>query len=229
MRAGRRALRCRPKTAYRKPHFGRPCTRDNLGYDNRVLVFSREVFVCRCATTLANAAPAASGHGKLVFRRGESDDLLRLDPAHHDRTHIAELCSRLDRGEHWLVGEIDGQIVTYSWLHRRRRAAYPTLPGCEIALRRDTAYGYDAWTPPEHRGQGLRRHAFAAELGVLKDWGFAWEASFFVKHQLAGAARSLAAMGIEVTPLWRVWLGKDRALLAEALHADAEAARPTWI
>lgn len=185
--------------------------------------------MCRCATILAVPDLSSAADSAVAFRRGTIADLERLPAAHHNRDHIAELGTRLDRGEHWLVGDAGGEIVTYAWLSRRRRVSYPTLPGCEIALRRDTAYAYDAWTPPERRAQGLRRQAFAAELGVLRDWGFAWEASFFVKHQLAGATRSLAGMGIEVTPLWRVWLGRGRALFAEALHADAESARPTWI
>src|SRR5688500_5622251 len=135
---------------------------------------------------------------------------------------------RLVRGDYWMIGEREGAMVTTTWLSRAPRAAYPSLPGCEIRLRPDTGYGYDAWTPPELRGQGLRRVAFSRELDILRrEWGLFWEASFFVKHQLEGARRSLALVGVTVVPLWRIWLKPDRTLGAEQL-VDDDAAVPAF-
>jgi hypothetical protein len=99
----------------------------------------------------------------------------------------------------------------------RDRCEYPYLPGCAFALPPSFGYGYDAWTPPELRGAGLRRLAFAEELRVLSAAGRAWEASYFVAHQLDGARRSLAQAGIAVVPLWRITLAADRRLRAERL------------
>lgn len=197
-----------------------------------MLVFAREVFVCKCPTHVprdeAEAAKAPEMARRLVFGAGTAADVDRLDREYHSGEHLAELRSRLDRGEHWLFGEVDRRIVTYTWLRGSGHAAYPSLPGCEIVLRDDVGYGYDAWTSPALRGRGLRRRAFVEELELLAAWGLAWEASFFVKHQLDGATRSLGSVGIDVIPLWRVWLQRDRSLGAEKLHEDADAARPAW-
>ncbi len=126
---------------------------------------------------------------RMRFAKGSLDDLERLDPAHHNADHVAELAQRLARDEHWLIGDADGKIVTYTWLHTRSEVSYPSLPGCTFTVAPDVGYGYDAWTPPELRGAGLRRRAFLEELHVLERLGMKWEASFFVKHQLEGATR----------------------------------------
>jgi hypothetical protein len=125
------------------------------------------------------------------------------------------------------VGDADGKIVTYTWLHTRSQVSYPSLPGCVFEVAADVGYGYDAWTPPELRGAGLRRRAFLEELHVLARLGRRWEASFFVKHQLEGATRSLALVGIEVVPLWRVTVNRDKTLNAEQLREDSST-RPAW-
>jgi hypothetical protein len=188
-----------------------------------VLVFAREVFVCKCPTEVPSVDPAG-----LVFRRGAAADLDLLDRAHHGEEDAVQMRARLARGDYWMIGERDGTVVTYTWLSRAPLATYPSLPGCEIRLRADTGYGYDAWTPPELRGQGLRRVAFSRELEILRrEWGLLWEASFFVKHQLEGATRSLALVGIDVVPLWRIWLKSDRTLGAEPL-SDDDAAVPAF-
>lgn len=194
-----------------------------------VLVFAREVFVCKCSTHVARTDPTAAGMAARVrFVKGNEADIDRVDRNHHGEEDIVQMRDRLARGHHWTIGELDGRIVTYSWLHRENRAVYPSLPGCEVTLRADTGYGYDAWTPPDLRGHGLRRVAFHEELNVLRDWGLDWEASFFVKHQLEGATRSLGNSGIEIIPLWRVFLKPDRTLGAERI-LDDDAATPAFM
>jgi hypothetical protein len=199
-----------------------------------VLVFAREVFVCKCSTDVPRIDPEATGLAAEVrFVKGTEDDLARLDMRYHGDEDVRQMRERLARGEHWMLGEHDGAIVAYTWLHSRDRAAYPSLPGCEVRLSAATGYGYDAWTPPELRGKGLRRVGFLEELNILKDQGLAWEASFFVKHQLEGARRSLASVGIEIVPLWRVYLERKpqdgkRLLSAERL-VDDDAATPVFV
>lgn len=195
-----------------------------------MLVFAREVFVCKCPTEVPETDPVAEGMAAQVqFSRGGETDLGRLDREHHGDEDIRQMRERLARGDYWMIGEVDRRIVSYTWLYRGGTAAYPSLPGCEIRLRSDTGYGYDAWTPPDLRGHGLRRVGFLAELNILRrEWGLAWEASFFVKHQLEGATRSLGQVGIAVIPLWRIWLQADRTLAAERL-ADDDAAVPSFL
>ena len=194
-----------------------------------MIVFAREVFVCKCPTRVqeddANANELAR---KMSFLKGSEADLARLDPAHHDPNHVEELRARLRRGEHWMVGEIDGKIVTYTWLHGRPQIDYPYLPNCSFQVADNVGYGYDAWTPPELRGSGLRRRAFLEELHILERMGKRWESSYFVKHQLEGATRSLRSVGIEVIPLWRVTVRRDKTLEVEKLAADDESTRPAF-
>jgi hypothetical protein len=190
-----------------------------------VIVFAREVFVCKCSVNVpdkvdADAAELNELARRMSFVRGSEQELARVDPAYHDATHVAELRERLARGEWWMVGLVDGRIVTYTWLHTRSRVEYPYLPGCAFDVAPDVGYGYDAWTPPELRGGGLRRRAFLEELHILKSLGMRWESSFFVKHQLEGAQRSLAKTGIVIEPLWRVRLDAKRKLAVERLKDD---------
>jgi hypothetical protein len=196
-----------------------------------VIVLAREVFVCRCSTSVpeeTSAAELGELARRVTFVRGTERELALVDPAHHDGAHVAELRERLGRGEHWMVGLDGSHIVTYTWLHTRPRIEYPYLPGCTFDVGPDVGYGYDAWTPPELRGGGIRRRAFREELGILKSLGKRWEASFFVKHQLEGAQRSLAKAGIVIEPLWRVKLEANRKLSATRLPeiADNDTARP---
>ena len=137
-----------------------------------MIVFAREVFVCKCPTRVPDDDPNANELArKMNFVKGSEADLARLDPAHHDPKHVEELRARLRRGEHWMVGEVDGQIVTYTWLHGRPQIDYPYLPNCSFHVAGDVGYGYDAWTPPELRGGGLRRRAFLEELHILERLG----------------------------------------------------------
>ena len=196
-----------------------------------MLVFAREVFVCKCPTDVQprDRVQAEGLAAQVQFVRGGEADFARLDPEHHEAEAIRQMRERLARGDYWMIGEVDGKIVTYTWLLNDKRAAYPSLPGCEIRLRADCGYGYDAWTPPDLRGGGLRRVGFLEELHILRrEWGLEWEASFFVKHQLEGATRSLGQVGIPVIPLWRIWLKPDRTLGAEQL-ADDDTAVPAFL
>lgn len=192
--------------------------------------FAREVFVCICPTDVPRHDPEATGMAaQLRFRQGTPADLDRLDRADHKDDYLATLRERFD-DHYWLLGEVDDRVVTYTWLHQKGGAEYRFLAGCGITMRDDCGYGYDAWTPPSLRGQGLRRVAFLEELNVLRERGCTWEASFFVKHQLDGATRSLGSVGIEVIPLWRVRVQRDKSFTAEKLHPElADVARPSFL
>lgn len=192
--------------------------------------FAREVFVSVCPTRVPEkVADAGEMASKLQFRKGTEADLERLDPEEHKSEYLEQAKSRF-ADHHWLLGEVEGEIVTYTWLHQKGRESYRFLPGCEIAIGDSCGYGYDAWTPPKYRGKGLRRVAFLEELNILKSWGLQYEASFFVKHQLEGATRSLGSVGIEVIPVWRVTVNRDRSLSAELLNDDLkDVVKPTFV
>lgn len=171
---------------------------------------SREVYVCKCATEIAAV------DGELRVRDGDARDLDRLVSGESRDDFRA----RLERGERWIVGEAGGEIVTYTWLTTAARFEYALLPGCAFELRDDTGYGYGAFTVEKSRGRGHRRQLFVEELRTLRALGKRWEAGVFIAPQLAGATRSLARVGIDVVPLWRVTVGRDRRLVAERLRDD---------
>ena len=77
----------------------------------------------------------------------------------------------------------------------------------------------------------LSMAAFLEELDILRRWGKQWEASVFIKQQIEGANRSLAKVGIEIVPLWRVEYGRDRQLHAEPLRQSpgAELVEPDLV
>jgi hypothetical protein len=194
-----------------------------------MIVLAREVFLCKCSTDLPSEPGGSERSENLRFVTGSDAHFDRLDPEHHDRSHIADFRARLARGEYWLIGLLGDRIATYTWLHTRPRCEYPYLPGCAFGLPGDFGYGYDAWTPPDLRGGGLRREAFVEELRILASFGKAWEASFFVAYQLEGARRSLARARVKIVPLWRVALDRGtpgRRLAAERLTPDGGGARP---
>lgn len=202
-----------------------------------MIVFPREIYLCKCATISADSAekhsrqkdpPWSEVTGAMRFMKGTDADLERLDRLDHEDDHLTDFRARLAAGEHWLVGLLGERIATYTWLHMRRSCDYPYWPRCVFNLASGTAYGYDAWTHPDLRGDGLRRRAFLEELGVLHDYGMAWEASFFVDHQLEGARRSLARVGIEIVPLYRVELLPDRRLSLENMKPGDTSASPAF-
>jgi len=179
---------------------------------------AREAFVCACATSVPDDDPPATR--ALAFRLGDDADLSRL--ADHDAAAQAAMQEHLRRGDRWLIGELDGAIVTYTFLSLGRSFEYPALPGCAFSLRADVGYGHGAWTPPALRNRGYRRRAFLEELRWLRTNDKKWEASVFIAPQLDPARRSLAGVGIVVEPLWRLEYGRDRRLACERLGAPED-------
>src|SRR5579883_3287946 len=117
-----------------------------------MIVLAREVFLCKCSTAVEpppRSGDRDGGTSDLRFVCGDLTHLGLLDPVHHGDEHVRDFRARLARGETWLLGLRGGRVATYTWLHERRTCEYPYLPGCVFDLPPDTAYGYDAWTPPE--------------------------------------------------------------------------------
>jgi hypothetical protein len=190
--------------------------------------FNREVYICKCSTSVTDQDPDDAQLKKMHFVQGREFDLARLSPQYHTVETLNEMRNRLQRGEYWMVGEVDGEIVTYTWLIKGPQFTYEYLPHCTFKLREDTAYGYGAWTPDHLRGHGYRRRAFLEELRILRSWGKTWEASVFIKQQMEGAKRSLALVGIEIVPLWKVTYTRQRTLIAEPLAGEDDSALPLF-
>ncbi len=192
-----------------------------------MIPLAREVFVVKCATEVAREAPPAG----LRFKRGSEQDLARLAPVEEsDATAAEELRARLQNGDHWVLGELDGAIATWGWLHTRERIDYPWLHGCAFDVSSDAGFSFDAWTSPALRDRGLRRQAALEENRVLAALGKKWNVAFYVVHQLEAAKKSLAKVGIELVPLWRVSVENRKALRLERLAPKEDAtAKPAFI
>jgi hypothetical protein len=192
-----------------------------------MLLVSRTLFACKCSTNARRDDPDASDEARKVrWVRGGEEHLGLLSSDDHRPDQIDELRARLQRGEYWVLGLLGDRVASYTWLHTRDVIDFPYLPGCTFRVAVDVGYGYDAWTPPDLRGAGIRRRGFLEELHVLEQMGMGWEASFFVDSQIEGAQRSLGKVGIEVVPLWRVHLEHDRSLTIEQLAVGDESLSP---
>lgn len=183
-----------------------------------MIVFSRELYVCRhspCGNFDAYAQP----NQQLSFRAGNAADIARLPDEWRTPARAREYHERLQAGDRWLIGEFDGRLATFVWVHCREQFDYPHLPGCSFTLRGDAVYGYDAFTLPEFRGRGFRRSCHRAELELAGSLGRPHEIGIVIAAHLQGAARSFAAAGALLQPLWRVTL-RCRTLVYEQLTDD---------
>jgi hypothetical protein len=187
--------------------------------------FNREIYVCKCATEV----PAgASDQPAMRFGRGGVADLDRLSRQYHTDEVLTMMRARLARGEHWLLGEAGGEIVTYSFLVADPIFSYDYLPGCVFSLSSNAAYCYGAWTPDHLRGHGYRRRAMLEELRVVAAWGKRWLTYVFIKPHLPGVTRNLARLGIALVPLWKVTYTRERTLAATRLAGDDDTAVPRF-
>jgi hypothetical protein len=179
------------------------------------VIFAREVFVTKFATRPRQ--PPAPGE-KISFHRGTERELALLDTTDVEVAPLAELRERIaDPAVWWVLGMIDGTVASYSWLDPGESFDYPFLPGCSFRLGPGCVYGFDAWTSKARRGEGLRRRVFLEETQIGAELGYQWEIGIFVKHHIAEVTRSVARVGIEIVPLWRVWLKGAGRLGAENL------------
>ncbi len=191
-----------------------------------MMAFSRVAYVCKCPTQVpARAGSAATG--PLLVRTGGERDIDCLPEELLSWGRRERLQARLADGEQFVVGELEGRLVSCTWLRPGGVFSLHHLPGKAFRLGDGVGYGHDAWTDPALRGQGLRRSVFAEELRILARLGLAWEVSYFVDHQLEGGRRSLASIGVPLTALWKIRVRSGGAVDLEALSED-DAATPCF-
>lgn len=185
-----------------------------------MMAFSRVAYVCQCPTTVPVPPDPALD---IQIRAGGEADLLRLPEEIRPPGRVDRLRARLREGEIFLLGERGGQIVSCTWIRRGGTFTLQGLPDHPFRLAPSAGYGYDAFTDPALRGQGLRRAVFAEELRLLRRLGASWEISYFVDHQLEGGRQSLAQIGVPLMPLWKVTAlpGGRAAVVALSDHGAA--------
>lgn len=185
-----------------------------------MMAFSRVAYVCKVPTQV----PAGVRHetrGDILVRTGGEPDIDRLPAELLAAGGRERLQRRLADGELFVVGELDGRLVSSTWLRPGGVFSLHHLPGKTFRLAEGVGYGHDAWTDPAVRGLGLRRSVFAEELRILARLGLAWEVSYFVDHQLEGGRRTLARIGVPLTPLWKIRVRPDGSLALTALAEDS--------
>jgi hypothetical protein len=189
-----------------------------------MMAFSRVAYVCKCPTRLPDGPRARPDvRGPFEVRLGGPDDLRRLPADYAGPSRLPELRARLDAGELFLVGELDGLIASCTWLRQGGSFSLHHLPRATFRLAPNVGYGHDAWTDPALSGKGLRRAVFEEELRTLDGLGFAWEVSYFVDHQLEGGRRTLARIGAPLTVLWKVVIQRDGGVALTELTRDGAA------
>jgi GNAT superfamily N-acetyltransferase len=192
-----------------------------------MMAFSRVAYVCKCPTQVpAEVQPEATG--ALLVRTGGESDIDRLPEELLSCGRRERLQARLADGELFVVGDLEGRLVSSTWLRPGGVFSLHHLPGKTFRLGEGVGYGHDAWTDPALRGQGLRRSVFAAELRILARLGLAWEVSYFVDHQLDGGRRTLAKIGVPLTALWEIRVRPGGTLGLQALEDDDAAATPCF-
>jgi GNAT superfamily N-acetyltransferase len=184
-----------------------------------MMAFSRVAYVCKVPTQI----PHQAGHdprGDIRVRTGSEADIHRLPAELLSSGGRERLQTRLADGELFVVGELEGRLVSSTWLRPGGVFSLHHLPGKTFRLGDGVGYGHDAWTDPEARGRGLRHAVFTEELRILARLGLGWEVSYFVDHQLEGGRRTLARIGVPLTPLWKLRVRPDGSLALTALAED---------
>ncbi|MFT3770756.1 MAG: hypothetical protein QM820_35480 [Minicystis sp.] len=185
-----------------------------------MMAFSRVAYICKCPTRISAPASAEYDVPGLRVRTGTAADLPRLPAEICPPDRLDRLEARLVTGEILVLGELEGRIVSLTWLRREGEFALHHLPAHPFRLAEGHGYGYDAWTDPTLRGQGIRRAVFAEELRILDRLGISHEVSYFVDHQLDGGRRNLARIGVPLIELWKLTVRPGGAVALQALSAD---------
>jgi hypothetical protein len=184
-----------------------------------MMAFSRLAYVCKVPTQVTTLA-VPDAEGTIPVRTGTEADIDRLPDEMLTGERRERLRQRLVDGEIFVIGELSGRIVSFTWLRPGGMFSLLHLPEHSYRLGAGVGYGYDAWTDPSVRGRGLRQAVFAEELRILARLGFGWEVSYFVGHQLEGGRRTLARIGVPLTPLWEVRVQRNGTLALTALRDD---------
>jgi GNAT superfamily N-acetyltransferase len=128
-----------------------PFVRRLLSAGRRLLYHKQEFYLCEadCSVDLPELDP-----GPYVVRTAGPEDLPLLESL-VTRAKLAQFRTRLERGEVCAVALRDGRAASYVWVtpsdHRD-----PWLK-VTVPVDDDACVGYDAYTHPDFRGQGVRK------------------------------------------------------------------------
>lgn len=138
------------------------------------VAFARRVYcVLAWQTGVPEAFERLLDESPYTFREGNRADLDTLRGIEtYDDLEIYERW--FDNGHRLVVALESDQVVCYSWLDFNRVFGLHDLPEYRFRMAAETCYSHEAWTLKAHRGLGLRRLLFAAELLLARDAGKKW-------------------------------------------------------
>src|SRR5690348_13054991 len=105
-----------------------------------MMAFSRVAYVCKCPTKVT----AQAGHdpsGRVLVRTGGESDIDRLPGEPLSSGHRERLQRRLADGELFVVGELEGRIVSTTWLRPGGVFSLHHLPDKPFRLADSVGYG----------------------------------------------------------------------------------------
>ena len=138
--------------------------------------------ICKWETSLPKHAEEELKRSGFTARLGSEADLARL--ACTETWRSCELYRKwLNAGKQILLIEKDNEIMSYVWLDFNSSFVVEQVPTMRFRLAPDTYFSDEAYTPVAHRGLGLRRLSFIAELLVAQKRGCRFMVSYFLNDK----------------------------------------------
>ena len=134
--------------------------------------------ICKWQTVLPPEAAATLSASGFTVREGREADLGRME-----LTETWRGCQLygywLREGRTLLLLEEADRIVSYVWMDFRPEFVIEPVPEMSFRLAPDAYFSDEAYTPRSHRGRGLRRLTFIAELIAARERGCNYLVSYF--------------------------------------------------
>lgn len=144
----------------------------------------RSYRIYKWETSVPTSMLQALAESGITVREGSQEDLTRMEQIETWRD-IDEYRGWLSRGRRLLLAEDQGEIVSYVWLDFGRKFVVEQVPELRYRLSDDACYSDEAYTPRAHRGRGLRRLLFAAELQLARTNGKRFLIGYFLFDRAA--------------------------------------------
>jgi GNAT superfamily N-acetyltransferase len=160
------------------------------------LPYARRCYsICKWSTVVPPEAAAVLAASGFTVREGEESDLKSMELTETWRG--CELYGRwLKEGRTLLLLEERGRIISYVWMDFRPVFVVEQVPDMRFRLAHDAYFSDEAYTPLAHRGRGLRRMTFIAELQAARERGYNYLVSYFIsKRAMAEGMRNFIRTG----------------------------------
>lgn len=155
----------------------------------------------------------------VLFRFGAASDLAGLDEAHHEYGSAEKEFGlwRLREGDSLVLGEVDGEVVFYSWLmYGQMDIDFKVF----VPLGPQYAYSYKVFTTPAARGYGICAAYYAWITGNLNQQGYRRVVSRIGAGNVASVRAHRRAGFQPVGELWKAVLPGHTFFVADQRLLD---------